>query len=118
MGYVSALKNAAERRLSLVATICAKMLLLLCRLLEDYAIKNGFKLAHIMPVRSGYDDGQRDATTVHQDMTLAPVFFPDPSGSSLRFQEPLELCTFRHLCFATPKLSFPSRHTQPALDAK
>ena len=40
--------------------------------------QNGCKLTDIMPVRSGYDDGQRDATAVHKQMPFASFFFPDP----------------------------------------
>ena len=32
-----------------------------------------------MSIRSGHDEQQRDATTVHQQVSLASLFFPDPS---------------------------------------
>lgn len=38
------------------------------------------KLRHVVPVRPGHDERQRDATPVDQQMALAPVFFPDRSG--------------------------------------
>src|SRR4030067_878722 len=46
------------------------------------------QLRNIMPVSSGHDDRQRDATTVHQQMALAPIFFPDPLDWVQRFPEP------------------------------
>ena len=42
--------------------------------------QDGVELRNIMPVRSGHDERQRDATAVDQQMTLAPIFSPDPSG--------------------------------------
>jgi len=33
-----------------------------------------------MPIRSGHDERQGDATTVDQQVTLAPIFSPDQSG--------------------------------------
>jgi len=38
------------------------------------------ELRNIMPIRSGHDERQGDATAVDQQVTLAPIFFPDPSG--------------------------------------
>ena len=42
--------------------------------------QDGIELRNVMPVRSGYDERQGDATAVHQQVTLAPIFFPDRSG--------------------------------------
>ena len=38
------------------------------------------ELRDIMPVRSGHDERQGDATAVDQQVTLASIFFPDQSG--------------------------------------
>lgn len=38
------------------------------------------ELRNVMPVRSGHDERQGDATAVDQQVTLAPIFFPDRSG--------------------------------------
>jgi len=38
------------------------------------------ELRNVMPVRSGHDERQGDATAVDQQVTLAPIFFPDQSG--------------------------------------
>ena len=42
--------------------------------------QDGVELRNIMPVRSGHDERQGDATAVDQQVTLAPIFFPDQSG--------------------------------------
>lgn len=48
--------------------------------LDFDVVEHGFNLRNIMPVCSGHDEGQRDATAVHQQMALAALFFPDQSG--------------------------------------
>ena len=48
-------------------------------------------LRDIMAIRPGHDERQRDATTVHQQVTLAPIFFPDPSGWAQRILVPTVL---------------------------
>jgi len=42
----------------------------------------------VIDVGRGHDDRQRDATPVHQQVPLAPIFFPDPSGWARRFVAP------------------------------
>jgi len=42
----------------------------------------------IIDVGPGHDDRQRDATPVHQQVTLASLFFPDPSGWAQRLLAP------------------------------
>ncbi len=44
------------------------------RVLEHDLLKHRFKLADVMPVSSGHDPRQRDATTVHQPVPLASIF--------------------------------------------
>ena len=48
--------------------------------LDHDGLQHGIELCDIMLIRPGYDERQRDATAVHQQMPLAPLFFPDPSG--------------------------------------
>jgi len=48
--------------------------------LKHDGIKNRLQLRNIMPIGSGHDERQRDATPVHQQMALAPIFSPDPWG--------------------------------------
>ncbi len=38
------------------------------------------ELRDIVLIGPGHDERQRDATAVHQQVTLAPLFFPDRSG--------------------------------------
>lgn len=54
-------------------------------------IQDGLKLRDIMMIGRGHDDRQRDATRVHQQHSLAPLFFPDPSGLARRILGPVEL---------------------------
>ena len=51
-----------------------------CLALDHDGRQNGVELRDVMPVRSGHDERQGDATAVDQQVTLAPIFFPDPSG--------------------------------------
>ena len=48
--------------------------------LDHDARQNGVELRDIMPVRPGHDERQGDTTAVDQQVTLAPIFFPDQSG--------------------------------------
>ncbi len=48
------------------------------------------ELRDIMPVRSGHDERQGDATAVDQQVTLAPIFFPDQSGCAQPVLVPVE----------------------------
>ena len=52
--------------------------------------QDGVELRNIMPVRSGHDERQGDATAVDQQVTLAPIFFPDQSGSARPALVPVE----------------------------
>ena len=48
--------------------------------LDHDGLQHCVELRDVMLIRPGHDERQRDATAVHQQMTLAPLFFPDPSG--------------------------------------
>ena len=48
------------------------------------------ELRDIMPVRPGHDERQGDATAVDQQVTLAPIFFPDQSGWARPALAPVE----------------------------
>ena len=48
------------------------------------------ELRNIMPVRSGHDERQGDATAVDQQVTLAPIFSPDQSGCARPALAPVE----------------------------
>lgn len=47
---------------------------------DDDGLKHRLDLRHIVHVGPGDDQRQRDATPVHQQVALAPIFFPDPWG--------------------------------------
>lgn len=49
-----------------------------CRAFDHDGIEHGLNLLHVVRVRSGHDEGQRDSTPVHQQMALAAIFSPDP----------------------------------------
>ena len=52
--------------------------------LDHDRAKHRIELGDVMSIRPGHDERQRDATTVHQQVSLASLFFPDPSGSVRR----------------------------------
>ena len=73
----------SQRRLATVSGIQAQMLgtTLWWHLALDHdGRQNGIELRDVMPVRSGYDERQGDATAVDQQVTLAPILSPDQSG--------------------------------------
>ena len=47
---------------------------------DDDGIEDRYEHRDVIHVGCGHDERQRDATTVHQQVTLAPLFFPDRSG--------------------------------------
>ncbi len=48
--------------------------------LDHDGLQREIDLRDLMLVGPGHDERQRDATAVHQEMSLAPPFSPDPSG--------------------------------------
>ena len=56
--------------------------------LDDHRIKHRLDLRHIVHVGTGDHQRQRGATPVHQQVALAPIFFPDPSGWALQLLVP------------------------------
>ena len=72
-----------QRRLAAISGIQTQMLgaaLGRYLALDHNGRQDGVELRNIMSVRSGHDERQGDATAVDQQMTLAPIFFPDQSG--------------------------------------
>ena len=68
-----------------------------------------------MSVCSGYDYRQRDATLVHQHMTLASIFSPYPWDLVPQLLLPTEPLPLLHQYFATPRqYSSSSYSTKPA----
>ena len=76
------------------------------------AVKDTLRLGDVMSIGSGHDERQRDATPVHQQMALAPIFSPDPLGSAQRFVTPLALSSSRHQCFAIARRCLQARRTR------
>jgi len=48
--------------------------------LDHDGLQHGIELRDVMLIGPGHDERQRDATAVHQQVALAPFFFPDRSG--------------------------------------
>lgn len=71
-------------RFSIISLIRIQEPLSFVREDDNHGIKHGTELTDVMSVRSGNDQRQRDATSVHQEMALGPFFSPDPwdSGQS------------------------------------
>lgn len=72
-----------HRRLSSIARVGAQMLVapVWRRLALDHnGLKHCIDLGDVVLIGSGHDERQRDATPVHQQVTLAALFSPDPSG--------------------------------------
>ena len=83
MRNVAVVLDDLQRRLATISGVQAQMLgaTLSRRLALDHdGGQDGVELRHIMPVRSGHDERQGDATAVDQQVTLAAIFFPDRSG--------------------------------------
>ena len=83
MRNVAVALNDLQRRLASISGIQTQMLgATLDRhlALEHDGRQDCVELRNVMPVRSGHDERQGDATAVDQQVTLAPIFFPDQSG--------------------------------------
>lgn len=83
MRNVAVALNDLQRWLSAISGIQTQMLgATLSRhlALDHDGRQDSVELRNVMPVRSGHDERQGDATAVDQQVTLAPIFFPDQSG--------------------------------------
>jgi len=93
MRNVAMALNDIQRRLAAISRIQTQMLgATLSRgfALDHDGRQDGVELRNVMPVRSGHDERQGDATTVDQQMTLAPIFSPDQSGCARPVLVPVE----------------------------
>src|SRR5699024_3265800 len=77
----------------------------------------GFHLTDVMLISASYGERQRDATPVHQQMSLAAFFFPDPLDWARLPLVPTAPSSWRHRCSASATQSLPSHHIQPGLRA-
>lgn len=83
MRNVAVALNDLQCRLSAISGIQTQMLgaTLGRHLVLDHDGRQDYvELRNVMPVRSGHDERQGDATAVDQQVALAPIFFPDQSG--------------------------------------
>ena len=84
-------QNHLHRLLATVARISAQVFMAAlfgAGSFDDDGIKHRLDLRHIVHVGAGDHQRQRDATPVHQQVALAPIFFPDPSGWALQLLVP------------------------------
>jgi|GEM_PF-6924368 hypothetical protein len=84
------------------------------RSLDHNFIQRRRQQFHIMRLGPADDEGQRDATTVDENTSLAPIFSPDPSGFCRQFQERAGLYPSRRQYFATARRYPPFRHIRQA----
>lgn len=68
-------------RVSVIAFIRTQEPLFPLRKAKNDGIEHCTELTDVMSIRPGNDQQQRDATTVHQDVSLASPFFPGLWGS-------------------------------------
>ena len=80
------------------------------RAIGHNTVQDRFHLSDIMTVGSGYNDGERGTSTVHQDVSLRSLFFPAPSDWLRRTPVREELSSLHHPCFASPRQSPANRH--------
>lgn len=104
-----------KRRCAGVARVCTQVLVSSQRWigsLDNDGIEHGFQLGDVMPVCSGHDERQRDATSVHQQMAFAPIFFPDRWDWVQRFPVPVALSSSPRQYFAIARRYLQTRRTR------
>ena len=107
--------NDFQRGRSCIARISAQMFVSPDRWtgsINHNGVKHWLQLGDVMSIGSGHDERQRDATSVHQQMALAPIFSPDPSGWGQRFAVPMALSSSPHQCFAIARRCLQTRRTR------
>jgi len=77
---------------------------------QDASLQGRGQQRHIRRFRAADDEGQRDATPVHQETLLAPIFFPDPWGWAPRLLALTEPWSTIRQCSATSRQCPASRH--------
>jgi len=75
--------------------------------------EHGIESLAVIHVGCGHDERQRDATTVDQQMPLAPLFFPDPSGWVRRLPVPTAPSSVHRRRFAIARRYPACRRTRP-----
>ncbi len=82
---------------------------------DDDGVEDRVKALAVMDVGPGHDERQRDATAVHQQMPLAALFFPDPSGWAPRPPGPVAPSSLRRPHSASARQCPASGRTLPSL---
>jgi hypothetical protein len=75
----------------------------------NYAVQCIRQQFHVVLLCSSHDEGQRDATTVDENASFAPIFFPDQSDCGRHLQAQAALCSFPRRYFATAR-QYPPFH--------
>ena len=81
--------------------------------LDDDGAEHSVQSLAVIDVGRGHDDRQRDATAVHQQMAVAPIFSPDPSGWARRLPAQAGPSSLRRPRFAIARRCPPCRRTRP-----
>ena len=84
----------------------------------DDAVQSRGKQLHVMLVGPADDERQRDATRVHQQTALAPIFSPCRWGSAPHILALKEPCPWHRLCSASARRYPPSRRIRPDRHAR
>src|SRR5450830_1041272 len=114
---VAMVLNDVQSRCAGVARVGTQMLVSSLRWigsLDNDGIQHGFKLRYIMSVCSGHDERQRDATTVHQQIAFAPIFFPYRWDWVQRFPVPVAPSSSPRQYFAIARQCLQIRRTRQA----
>lgn len=113
--------NDVQRRPAGVACIGTQVLVAprrRSRTLDHAAVQDLGHLADIMSVGAGHDERQRDDTPVHQQVAVAAIVSPDPSGwarprpesAALSAWPPSILCQHHTIPSASSYSANPARH--------
>ncbi len=78
--YVAPYTDLFASRIAIITLIRIQESFSAFRKIDDEGIEHGGELTEIMSMGPGNDQRQRDATSVHQDVPLASLFFPGLSG--------------------------------------
>ena len=80
---------------------------------DDDGAEHRIKPLAVVDVGPAHDERQRDATAVHQQMALASLFSPGPSGSVRRLLVPRAPSSLHHRRFAIATRCLACRHIPP-----
>jgi len=106
--------DCIQCRRALVAGIGAKIVLARsARHLYDELVQRGLEQLYVMRVCAADDERERDANSVDQQASFAPIFFPYPWGWGQRIRSQVVPCASRRRYSASSMQWLPSRRTQP-----